>query len=107
MGNDTFVDAAESASFPLPGTGKREGGEKTQPSIASLPTLLLLFYTNKPNINPNLNLTCRRGYVMKPREGASQGRGRDTVHRLSPANPDSQTGIFSLKHESSIFRSFI
>ena len=31
MGNDLFVDAAESASFPLPGTGKREGGEKTQP----------------------------------------------------------------------------
>ena len=31
MGNDPFVDAAESASFPLPGTGKREGGEKTQP----------------------------------------------------------------------------
>ena len=26
-----FVDAAESASFPLPGTGKREGGEKMQP----------------------------------------------------------------------------
>ena len=33
MGNDPFVDAAESASFPLPGTGKREGGKKTQPSI--------------------------------------------------------------------------
>ena len=31
MGNDPFVDAAESASFPLPGTGKREGGEITQP----------------------------------------------------------------------------
>ena len=31
MGNDPFVDAAESASFPLAGTGKREGGEKTQP----------------------------------------------------------------------------
>ena len=31
MGNDPFVDAAESASFPLPGTGKRQGGEKTQP----------------------------------------------------------------------------
>ena len=31
MGNDLFVDAAESASFPLPGTGKREGGGKTQP----------------------------------------------------------------------------
>ena len=31
MGNDPFVDAAESASFPLPGTGKREGGEKKQP----------------------------------------------------------------------------
>ena len=31
MGNDLFDDAAESASFPLPGTGKREGGEKTQP----------------------------------------------------------------------------
>ena len=31
MGNDPFVDAAESASFPLPGTGKWEGGEKTQP----------------------------------------------------------------------------
>ena len=31
MGNDPFVDAAESASFPLPRTGKREGGEKTQP----------------------------------------------------------------------------
>ena len=31
MGNDLFVDAAESASFPLPGTGKREGDEKTQP----------------------------------------------------------------------------
>ena len=31
LGNDLFVDAAESASFPLPGTGKREGGEKTQP----------------------------------------------------------------------------
>ena len=31
MGSDLFVDAAESASFPLPGTGKREGGEKTQP----------------------------------------------------------------------------
>ena len=30
MGNDPFVDAAESASFRLPGTGKREGGEKTQ-----------------------------------------------------------------------------
>ena len=33
MGKDLFVDAAESASFPLPGTGKREGGNKTQPSI--------------------------------------------------------------------------
>ena len=33
MGNDPFVDAAESASFPLPGTGKREGGEKTPPSL--------------------------------------------------------------------------
>jgi len=31
MGNDPFVDAAESASFPLPGTGKREGGKKMQP----------------------------------------------------------------------------
>ena len=31
MGNDPFVDAAESASFPLPGTGKREGDEKMQP----------------------------------------------------------------------------
>ena len=32
MGNDPFVDAAESTSFPLPRTGKREeGGEKTQP----------------------------------------------------------------------------
>ena len=31
MGNDPFVDAAESASFPLPGTSKREGGEKMQP----------------------------------------------------------------------------
>ena len=31
MGKDPFVDAAESASFPLPGTSKREGGEKTQP----------------------------------------------------------------------------
>ena len=31
MGNDPFVGAAESASFPLPGTCKREGGEKTQP----------------------------------------------------------------------------
>jgi len=30
-GNDPFVDAAESASFPLPGTGRTEGGEKTQP----------------------------------------------------------------------------
>ena len=30
MGNDPFVDAAESVSFPLPGTGKREGGKKTQ-----------------------------------------------------------------------------
>ena len=31
MGNDLFVDAAESASFPLPSTGKREGCNKTQP----------------------------------------------------------------------------
>ena len=31
MGNDPFVEAAESASFPLPVTGKREGGEKMQP----------------------------------------------------------------------------
>ena len=31
MGNDPFVDAAESAFFPLPGTRKREGGKKTQP----------------------------------------------------------------------------
>ena len=31
MGNDLFADAAESTSFPLPCTGKREGGEKTQP----------------------------------------------------------------------------
>ena len=31
MGNDPFVDASESTSFPLPGTGKREGVEKTQP----------------------------------------------------------------------------
>ena len=31
MGNDPFVDAAESASFPLPATGKREAGEKMQP----------------------------------------------------------------------------
>ena len=31
MGNDPFVDAAESTSFHLPGTGKREGGEKMQP----------------------------------------------------------------------------
>ena len=31
MGNDPFVDVAESASFPLPLTGKREGGEKMQP----------------------------------------------------------------------------
>ena len=30
MGNDPFVDAAESASFPLPNTGKREGSEKMQ-----------------------------------------------------------------------------
>ena len=33
MGNDLFVDAAESASFPLPGTGKREGGEKIPPTL--------------------------------------------------------------------------
>ena len=33
MGNDPFVDAAESASFPLPGIGKREGGEKRQPLL--------------------------------------------------------------------------
>ena len=31
MGNDPFVDAAESAFFLLPGTRKREGGKKTQP----------------------------------------------------------------------------
>ena len=31
MGNDLFVDAAESASFPLPDARKREGGEKMQP----------------------------------------------------------------------------
>ena len=31
MGNDPFVVAAESASLPLPGTGKRERGEKMQP----------------------------------------------------------------------------
>ena len=35
MGNDLFVDAAESASFPLPGTGKREGGKKFNLSITS------------------------------------------------------------------------
>ena len=43
MGNDPFVDAPESASlFLLPGTGKREGGEKTQPSIASHPIWVLV-----------------------------------------------------------------
>ena len=31
MGNDPFVDGAVCASFPWPGTGKREGGEKTKP----------------------------------------------------------------------------
>ena len=36
MGNDPFVDAAESASFPLPVTGKREGGEKNATRL-SLP----------------------------------------------------------------------
>ena len=36
MGNDPFVDASESTSFPLPGTGKREGGEKMQLGLSNL-----------------------------------------------------------------------
>ena len=36
MGNDPFVDAAESASFPLPGTVKREGGRRENATSPSL-----------------------------------------------------------------------
>ena len=43
MGNDPLVDPAESSSFPLPGTGKREGGEKTQPLHRFLSHMGILF----------------------------------------------------------------
>ena len=51
MGNDPFVDAAESASFPLPGTGKREGGENMQPLHhfpSHLGILFLVISADKP-----------------------------------------------------------
>ena len=37
MGNYPFVDAAESASFPLPGTSKREAGRRENATPPTLP----------------------------------------------------------------------
>ena len=53
MGNDPFVDAAEYTSFPLPGTGKREGGEKTQ-SLHHFPSHLGTGLGSNPHDNVNL-----------------------------------------------------
>ena len=54
MGNDPFVDAAEFTAFPLPGTGKREGGGKTQP----LPTLHVPSGNTQPETKIVLNPVC-------------------------------------------------
>ena len=64
MGNDPFVDAAESASFPLPCTGKRSGGKKTQPLIISNPISL---YETSVDLNLNSDPAQIGSLTMAPK----------------------------------------